>query len=181
MRRPFLIGNIVYLRPLERSDAAPITGWINDPEVTGTLQTYRPMTLEAEEEFIATNTRSEHAVVLGIVVKASDQLIGVTGLEGIDFKNGHAQFGLFIGEKGEWGKGYASETTELMVAHAFDTLNLNRVWLHVYENNDRAIRAYEKVGFQREGVLRQETYRQGRYWDTVVMAILRQEWRARQH
>ena len=60
--------------------------------------------------------------------------------------------------------------------YAFRTLNLNRIWLHVFEFNERALRAYEKVGFVREGVLRQDVFREGRYWNTVVMGILRDEW-----
>jgi len=80
------------------------------------------------------------------------------------------------GEKAEWSKGYATEATHLLIGHAFETLNLNRVWLHVYDKNPRALRAYEKVGFKKEGVLRQDHYREGRYWNTIVMAILREEW-----
>lgn len=85
-----------------------------------------------------------------------------------------------FGESSEWGKGYGTEATRLLVQHAFETMNLNRVWLLVYEFNERALRAYERVGFQKEGVLRQEMYRQGRYWNTILMAILREDWEARQ-
>ena len=60
--------------------------------------------------------------------------------------------------------------------YAFETLNLNRVWLHAFEYNKGGLRAYEKVGFKREGVLRQDCFREGRYWDTIVMGLLREEW-----
>ena len=60
----------------------------------------------------------------------------------------------------------------MVVRYAFETLNLNRVWLHVYEDNKGAIRAYEKVGFKTEGVLRQDSFRRGRYGNTVMMGIL---------
>jgi RimJ/RimL family protein N-acetyltransferase len=83
-----------------------------------------------------------------------------------------------LGEPEEWGKGYGSEATRLVLRYAFETLNLNRVWLHVYEYNERGLRAYEKAGFRREGRLRQEMFRDGRYWDTIVMGILRDEWLA---
>jgi RimJ/RimL family protein N-acetyltransferase len=105
-------------------------------------------------------------------------LIGATGLEQIDFRNRHAKFGIFIGAKEEWGKGYGTEATHLVTQHAFLTLNLNRVWLHVVADNERGIRAYERVGFKREGILRQEHFRDGRYLDTMTMAILREEWEA---
>jgi len=180
MKSPFLTGTKVYLRPLEREDAPRLVPWINDAEVTRTLEVfYRPMNLQTELEFIENIYKSEHDVVLGIAVKQTDALIGATGLHRLDGKNRRASFGIFIGEKAEWGKGYGTEVTTLMTGYAFETLNLNRVWLHVYEYNERGIRAYEKVGFTREGVLRQDRYHEGRYWDTITMAILREEWEAR--
>ena len=180
MRSPFLTGTKVYLRPLEREDAPRLVPWINDAEVTRTLEVfYRPMNLQTELEFIENIYKSEHDVVLGIAVKQTDALIGATGLHRLDGKNRRASFGIFIGEKAEWGKGYGTEVTTLMTGYAFETLNLNRVWLHVYEYNERGIWAYEKVGFKREGVLRQDRYHEGRYWDTITMAILREEWEAR--
>jgi RimJ/RimL family protein N-acetyltransferase len=178
MKNPYLIGTKVYLRPVEREDVPFILPWMNDPDVTRTLRFYRPMNREAEEAFLDHIYKSETDLVLGITVKQDDRLIGLTGLHQMDFKNRHASFGITIGEKGEWGKGYGTEATALMVRHAFGTLNLNRVWLHVYECNGPAIQIYEKIGFRREGVLRQEHYREGRYWDTISMALLREDWRA---
>jgi RimJ/RimL family protein N-acetyltransferase len=181
MKNPFLIGTKVYLRPLEREDAPLFVPWVNDTEVTRTLEAiYRPINLQTEVDFIEKIYKSEHDVVLGIAVRATDALIGVVGLHQINFKNRGAVFGIFIGEKDEWGKGYGTEATALTAGYAFATLNLNRVVLRVYEDNERGIRAYEKVGFRREGVLRQDTYREGRYWDTFVMGILREEWMARE-
>jgi RimJ/RimL family protein N-acetyltransferase len=175
MKNAFLIGTKIYLRPLEREDAKQCASWFNHPEITRTLLIYRPVNLRFEEEFIDKALQSEHDLVLGIALQDSDRLIGGTGLHRIDFKDRHASFGITIGEKEEWGKGYGTEATRLMVQYAFETLNLNRVWLHVYEYNQRGMRVYEKIGFQKEGVLRQDTYREGRYWDTIVMAILREE------
>lgn len=177
MRNPFLIGTKIYLRPLEREDAALFVPWINDAEVNRTLNHYRPVTLEAEEEFIQSLVKSEHDLALGIVARQTDRLIGETGLHRIDFRNHHATFGIVIGDKNEWNKGYGTEATSLLVGYAFETLNLNRLWLHVYENNPRAIRVYGKVGFKREGALRQDRYQEGRYWDTITMGILREEWK----
>ena len=179
MKAPFLIGQAIYLRPLEREDAPLIVPWLNDPEVTHTLAMYHPLTLRAEEEFIDNAYRKPDGFPLGIVRKDGDQLIGVTGLEHMDFKNLHTSFGLFIGEKHLWGRGHGTEATALMVGHAIDTLNFNRVWLMVYEYNTRGIRSYEKIGFRQEGILRQHRYHQGRYWNTILMAILREEWNAR--
>ncbi len=64
----------------------------------------------------------------------------------------------------------------LLLRHAFNTLNLNRVGLRVYETNPRAIQSYRKAGFVEEGRLRQEEYRNGEYIDVICMSILRSEW-----
>ncbi len=178
MHCPFLIGSSIYLRPLEPADARTIVPWLNDPEVTRHLRRFQPMTLAAEEEFLRRVSESPTDLVLGIALRADDRLVGVTGLTGVDPRNRHAQFGIFIGDKSEWGKGHGTEATRLMVRHAFDTLNLHRVWLYVYEYNERGLRLYEKTGFRTEGRLRQDTFRDGRYWDTLVMAVLREEWEA---
>jgi RimJ/RimL family protein N-acetyltransferase len=177
MHNPFLIGETIYLRPLEKADAPLGARWLNDPEVNRTLSRYRPMTLPEEEEFIDGPARCETDMVLGVVLRSDDRLIGITGLHKIDWRCRHTCFGILIGEKQEQGKGRGTQTTQLMVRYAFETLNLNRVWLEVYENNPRGRHVYEKVGFRTEGVLRQHMFRDGRYWDTVVMGILRGDWR----
>jgi RimJ/RimL family protein N-acetyltransferase len=176
MQNAFLIGPTVYLRPLEPDDARTIVPWFNDPDVLRFLQRYRPMTHNEEIEFLHRLSESQTDLALGIVPRAEERLVGVTGLHLVDLRNRHAAFGICIGDKAAWSKGYGSEATRLVVRHAFDTMNLNRVWLHVYEYNPRAARVYQKVGFRQEGRLRQDTFRDGRYWDTVVMGVLREEW-----
>ena len=176
MNSPFLIGEQVYLRPLEQADAPVIAPWFNDAEVTQFTLRYLPISLRAEEEFLANLAKSDKDIVLGIALRETDRLIGATGLHAIDWRNRQTGFGITLGVKEEWGKGHGTEATRLIVGYAFDTLNLNRVWLHAYEYNARALHIYERVGFSREGILRQETFRHGRYWDTIVMAILREEY-----
>jgi RimJ/RimL family protein N-acetyltransferase len=178
VQNAFLIGPTIYLRPLEAEDARIIAPWMNDQQVIRSTRQYRPMTLAREQEFLASLNTREDQLTLGIVPRASGELIGVTGLHQIDFHSRHAAFGIIIGVPETWGKGYGTEATRLVVEHAFMTVNLNRVWLHVYEYNERGLRAYEKAGFRREGRLRQEMFRDGRYWDTIVMGLLRDEWLA---
>jgi len=175
MKNPFLIGERIYLRPLEREDAAQIVPWINDPDLRRTMQTNKPLNNQSEWDYIDRLSHSEHDLILGVALKEYDQLIGVTGFHNIDFRNRHCLFGITIGAKELQCKGHGKATTQLMLEHAFTTMNLNRVQLMVYEYNERGIRTYTGVGFKKEGVLRQDNYREGRYWDTWVMAILREE------
>lgn len=176
MQNPFLVGPTVYLRPPEKADAPVIAPWFNDQEVLRFLGMIRPTSVASEEAFIAGLNANPMEPTFGIVVRETDQLIGTAGLARTDVRNRHAMFGIGIGDKGAWGKGYGTEATRLIVGYAFETLNLHRVWLTVFEYNQRGVRAYEKAGFRVEGRLRQECFREGRYWDTLFMAILREEW-----
>ena len=177
MNTPFLAAAHVYLRALDRADAPVILPWVNDPAVIQHLLIHRPMNLAEEEAFIDAVSRSQSDVVFGICQRQPDRLVGVAGLHRVDHKNRHGMFGIFIGAADARGCGLGTEATALVVRYAFDTANLNRVWLHVYEDNPAAIHVYEKLGFVREGLLRQDTFRRGRYGNTVVMGLLRADWK----
>jgi RimJ/RimL family protein N-acetyltransferase len=165
------------LRPLEREDAPAIIGWLNDPEVTRTLLWHRPINLAAEEAFIeSAYARDRTDLLLGIALVESDELIGSCGLREVDARARHASFGIVIGAKERWGQGLGSEAVRLIVEVGFARLNLNRIWLLVHEDNERGIRAYERAGFRREGLLREHAFREGRYVNEVLMGILREEW-----
>jgi RimJ/RimL family protein N-acetyltransferase len=178
VRNPAAIGRSVYLRPIEREDSDAFQIWMNDEEVVRNLLIHRPVTREEEMRFTerATAGSDPGEAVFAIVRKRGDLLIGTTGLHAIDWRRRMAGFGIEIGRKEEWGKGFGTEATSLIVDYAFRELNLNRVWLWVYEFNARGIGAYKRVGFRMEATLRQDCYRDGRYWDVHHMGILRADW-----
>ncbi len=79
----------------------------------------------------------------------------------------------------EWGKGYGTDAVNAIVGFGFAELRLERIWLNVWTENDRARRAYEKAGFVLEATLRHDRYEGGRYTSGHVMSILRDEWLSR--
>jgi RimJ/RimL family protein N-acetyltransferase len=79
-------------------------------------------------------------------------------------------------ERSLWGQGLGTEATRMMLDYGFGTLNLNRIWLQVFASHVGAQRVYEKAGFRKEGVQRQQHFLEGRYEDGVLMGILRSEW-----
>jgi len=176
MKNAFLIGQRIYLRPLELEDAPQLAAYINDPEVRETLQMYRPVNQVFEKQFIERISKPENDVVLGIALRQDDRLIGATGLHGLSLKDRKASFGISIGAKDQWNKGFGSEALRLIVDYGFRTLNLNRILLHVYAFNERAKHVYEKAGFRREGAMRQDVYCNGEYHDVLIMGLLRQDW-----
>jgi RimJ/RimL family protein N-acetyltransferase len=115
---------------------------------------------------------------MAIHLRPSGRLIGTCALSGLDPDNGSALFHITIGEKDCWGQGYGTEATRLMLAHAFETLKLHRIGLSVFEFNERAIRAYRRIGFVVEGRAREAIWRNGRWWDEIMMSMLDREWQA---
>ncbi|XXF76820.1 GNAT family protein [Myxococcaceae bacterium GXIMD 01537] len=176
MKNAFLVGPRVYFRPLEREDAPALASFVNHPEVRRTVLTHRPMSVGAEEAFLASLSSSASDIMFAIVLREGGVLLGATGLHKLEPRDRRAEFGLLIGARGHWGQGHGTEATRLMLDYAFGTLNLHKVTLEVFSNNPAGLRVYEKAGFTREGLLRQQHYVEGRYVDGIVMGMLREQW-----
>jgi RimJ/RimL family protein N-acetyltransferase len=93
----------------------------------------------------------------------------------IDRINRSVDIDMIIGQEKNWGKGYGSDALKTFSRYLFDQFDLNRIWLGSYSYNKRAIRAYEKAGFKREGVFREDAWVGGKFADTVVLSLLRRE------
>ncbi len=177
---PPLEGRLVVLRRHRPENLPHVLRWYRDPELARlTRYQTRPMPREEVERFFHTRLLAPEAVAYAIHERGSERLLGITTFSALDGDNGSALFHITIGEPDAWGRGYGTDTTELMIAHAFGRLGLHRLGLSVFEFNERAIRSYEKAGFVIEGRLREAIQRQGRYWDEIMMGILEPEWRAR--
>ena len=107
---------------------------------------------------------------------ADDILIGGVGLWINSWTHTDAWLGISIGERDYWGRGYGSEAVRLAVQYAFLELNLRRVSLGLHDYNERALKAYEKVGFKLEGRTRGDGMRDGVRYDSLWMGILREDW-----
>lgn len=181
MESPFLIAETIYLRPLEMDDLERCRKWFNDPEVRYFLSSVRPLNRMAERSFLeelGKGAKDPSAdLILAIVLKKEDRHIGNTGFHNINLIDRVAEFGIGIGEKDCWQKGYGTEATRVMVQYGFDTLNLHRIYLRVHDYNTRGLATYEKVGFRQEGIMRQALFRQGKYHDVIFMGILKDEFR----
>jgi RimJ/RimL family protein N-acetyltransferase len=130
-----------------------------------------------EEEYKAT---VPDMVVFVIQTLEDDRPIGFVDLNGFQRRPGDAFIGIGLGEPAYWGKGYGTDAMQLIVRYAFQVLGLHRVSLNVFEYNPRAIRSYEKAGFQVEGRLSSAMQRDGKRWDWLYMGILRTEWELEQ-
>lgn len=176
---PHLYGDRIVLREYRDSDFDYIRGWVNDPEITGTLSDnfLYPHSKEDTESFFRGIVEGKSNVKSFIIAfKDSLEYIGQIDLYRFDWKNRNSLLGIVIGRKELLSKGYGSEAIRVLQKFAFEELNLNRIELEVYEYNERAYQCYLKSGFKVEGKYREKIYKKGKYWDSICMSVLKSDY-----
>jgi len=174
-----ILGKRIRLRAIERSDIPTFVSWLNDPEVVENLLLYLPISQAQEEQWFEDQLQRTDQHIFGIET-LDGKLIGNVALDEVNWKDRSAVLGIVIGEKDYWDEGYGTDAICTLLGFAFREMNLHRVSLHVFDDNTRAIRCYEKSGFQHEGRMREAEFSRGRYRDELVMGILRREFLAAQ-
>lgn len=174
-----IIGPLVDLRAIEDGDIELLHRWFNDAEVTRFLNMPFPAFSIAEERAILQRMREDRDQQPYAIVLKDGPLIGTCTLRGFNRTAHSCELGIAIGDKRYWGQGYGGAAVELLLRIAFDGLNMHKVWLTCAAFNERGLRAYRRIGFREDGRLRDDRFIDGRYFDTVVMSILADEWRQR--
>ena len=142
---------------------------------------YLPLTEMAEQKFIEELGTTRAATDAFFVIEVEDaektKAIGIISLNGINAKDHNATFGIAIGDKKYWSKGYGTEAAGLIIKYGFEQLNLHRINSGALSFNDRSIRMHLKLGFREEGRRREIIFRNGAYCDEVMFGLLREEWK----
>lgn len=174
-----LYGKRVTLRPVIEEDWELRYEWLTDPVVNQTLPSGSgmPLTPEVIRERTRRYAQADQSAAYFTITREDGIPIGNTQLFNIHPWSRHAEFGIWIGDKKVWGKGYATEVIGVVLDFAFERLNLHKVYLTVDADNPGAIRAYEKAGFYKDGILRDEVFKNGQYVDRIMMSILKDEYR----
>jgi len=173
-----LKGKKVVLRPIRRSDKELFLKWFNDLEVIQFLSPYLPITEGSEEKWIEeTMVKQRPAFTIEAILKnRKTKPIGSCDIHEIKEKDRRGEFGIMIGEKDFWGRGYGTEAAQLVITYSFQSLNLHKISSAAYAFNERSIKMHEKVGFKREGRRREQIFKNGKYHDDIVFGLLRRDW-----
>lgn len=164
----------LFLRPVRHADAAgPYLHWMNNPDVVKyTESRFRSYSEEQLRQYIAATNRNPDLVFRAIALRHSGRHIGNIKLGPIDRNHGFGDVGILLGATDCWGHGYATESIELLAEEARSSSALHKLTAGCYAEHTAAIRAFEKAGFQREGI-RPSQYRfEGRYVDLVYLGRL---------
>ena len=165
-------GRLVRLRAVEPGDVERFCAWMNDPEVIDGLTRRYPMSLAEERAWAEEHATPSYADATFAIETLEGAHIGACGFFRTSPENRFAEFGLCIGNKSYWGRGYGTDATETLCRFGFEEMNLHRIELWVPADNPRAQRVYERVGFAVEGVAREAVYQRGRRIDAVLMSRL---------
>ncbi len=174
-----IYGEKVRLRAIEQEDLPRFVSWFNDPEVREGLSLFLPMSLTEENKWyedLLNRESVEKPFAIDVYEDEAWVHVGSAGLFTFDHQSRRAELGVAMGAKEYWDRGHGTNVVRLLLRHAFENLNLNRVSLVVFESNPRAIRVYKKVGFIEEGRMREFHFSGGKYCDTLMMSVLRREW-----
>ncbi|MCA5004083.1 GNAT family N-acetyltransferase [Sphingobacterium bovistauri] len=145
--------------------------WLNDPEVYRYLETRGNYTLVELKEYLSSVIQG-NVLMWAIVTKDSKRHIGNIKIDPINKLHGLAEYGILMGEKEEWGKGYAKEASQSVIDYCFgENLNLRKITLGVVKDNEVAVKLYENLGFRKEGLYEKHVVYDGKSYDIVRMAI----------
>jgi RimJ/RimL family protein N-acetyltransferase len=178
--RPLLRGERVWLRPLEERDLPAYLAGINDTEVGGWAGYRMPLSVEQARgwlEHVRGQARSNEGYFFAVCELGDDRFIGTVWLKNVSVHDANGELAIFM-DRDHIGSGWGTDAATVLLTFAFRNVGMERVYLVAYAGNKRAIRSYEKLGFKHEGLMRRSWRGPRGLEDSVLMAILREEWEA---
>lgn len=171
------IGKKVRLRAYKKEDITLRLSYINNPEIERFLvaDIPYPISLNEEQKWFESISAFNDTYKFAIETLEDNQFIGGCSINAVDWKNSVVTVGIFIGNINFWGKGYGTDAMKVLLRFIFENMNINKVKLKVFSFNERAIKSYKKCGFKVEGTLKDEIFKEGKYYDEILMAVFKDE------
>ncbi|MCL1791851.1 MAG: GNAT family N-acetyltransferase [Peptococcaceae bacterium] len=164
-----LTGEKTIIRPLEPDDLDTLYMWHLDPEFTFWLSGNWPERMLLRREEIEQLFYAEDPYRYAIL-NETRHFIGTIGFDQHNIPARSVRLFLGIGDKNHWNQGYGTDALKTFTKYLFELWNLHRLSLETWAGNLKALRCYEKAGYQREGLLREAYFINGCYHDGVIMA-----------
>jgi [ribosomal protein S5]-alanine N-acetyltransferase len=175
---PIITTQRLLLRWISENDIDSLFEVFSDPQVmrywSTPPYTNREDAVQLQRD-IAAGNENNTMIKWGLALRDSDRLIGTTTLFNLSLENGRAELGYAMG-RAHWGKGYMNEALQALLFHAFEVMNLRRLEADVDPRNTASIRTLERLGFQKEGYLRERWHVNGEIQDAIFYGLLRREW-----
>jgi len=175
---PFIEGETIDLVAGNSKWVPLVCKWQNDPKVRRYARNMWPITIEEVKKWFepSTDRHLKEFVVFTIYHKRDKRPIGSVGFGRINWVSRNANIFATIGEPEYWGKGIAIEANKLLIKYGFTELNFHKIYAGVFTPNKRSLRAAEKLGFEKEAILKEEMYVDGVYHDVHKFALFKRDW-----
>jgi RimJ/RimL family protein N-acetyltransferase len=162
--------NLIY-RPLSLEHlSSTYVDWLNDKDVNKYLETGNNYNLDKLENFLL-DVEKKNILFWAIHLKSDNTHIGNIKIDPINHKHGYGEYGILIGNKSQWGKGYAKESSNTIIKFCFEKIKLRKINLGVVKNNVAAFELYKKMGFIIEGEFKNHGLYGNKYCNMIRMAI----------
>lgn len=165
-----LQGKKISLRPIVSSDLEVLNKWKNQEDTYQYLGGgFLPTSIDIQRKWLDSLMDTSGSNKRFMIVNSSGQTVGMVGLYNINWIHRTCEFGIFIGEKAEQGKGFGSDAAEVIEQFAFNYCNLRKIKVYVVEENESAVRMYDKLGYVTVGKLLEERFINGKYCSLLIM------------
>ena len=171
-------GEKVYLKAIEREDLPYLIDWRNRTDFRKYFREYREINSDMQKKWYEDKVVNDNSTIMfSIKGIENNQLLGCCGLCYINWIHRYADLSLYIGWNNEYidNKGYALEACKLLFNYAFKELNLNKIWTEIYEFDDKKKELYESMGFKVDGILRQNYFYDGKWWNSYILSLLKDD------
>jgi UDP-4-amino-4,6-dideoxy-N-acetyl-beta-L-altrosamine N-acetyltransferase len=145
--------------------------WINDPEIVKFNSAFRPISWDEHCAWWESLNSTADKRSFSIRSRADNRIIGTVQLMGIHPIHQHAEVSIRIGDQSDRERGAGTQALKVLIGIAFSSINLRRIFTHVWSDNHRAIKAYAKAGFAHEGTMPKHVFIQGEWKDVTIMGI----------
>jgi RimJ/RimL family protein N-acetyltransferase len=171
-----LVGNHTYLRAVEKTDLELLRDWRNNPQFRVNFREHRELNLENQLNWFNRLVSSPNDYMFIIVEIETDEIIGACGLLYTNWIIRSADFSFYIGKDNLYiDERLAYDSAQILINYGFNNLNLNKIWMELYEFDHKKLDFFQnKFNFEVDGKLRQNAFADGKYWDSYIISLLKQ-------
>jgi len=170
-------GKKIFLSDLKETNLEQLRQWRNKPELRKYFREHRLISELMQNDWFEKAKKDQNQYnfeIYAIEPNGPPKLIGHCGLYYINWIHRFAEFGIYIGDPNYREGGFGSDALRTLIGYGFNDLNLNKIWCEVYGNN-KSLDIYRHLGFHDDGILRQNYFNEGQYWDSYLLSMLKSE------
>ena len=172
-------GKKVGLRAVEKQDLPFLRDWRNIVEFRKNFREVRELSLTDQEAWFDHLQNTKHINYMFTIIDLdSKKLIGAAGLLYVNWIIRSADFSFYIGDENKYigNDGIAKEAAKLLIDYGFNNLNMNKIWMELYEYDTEKINFFtNEFNFKHDGLLRENCFEDGRYWDSHIISLLKNQ------